>query len=512
MKHVCFFLMFLCSVVACHYEPTMDLPSGKASELYVMGVEALDSGKVERALLHFLVAEHEASEDKDFRQAFLAAMEIGGMAEQYHVPDLAKEVGLRTLEYARKTGDKADLAAAEASVGRAYALEKAWNLAVPYLDRAVKLYRKEKGEEAGLCAALTARASVAVAQKDWEVAAECFREIDTLPEAFCKPCEQEIALDKTIYYMGKGENSLAEKEVLLAIESENLYIQKDAYRKKYELELQKDNVEAALEAFEHHIACYKALKKDKTLEKVIVLPLQYKTELIKENIYWLKLKTRVVQILTVIVIIVGTSLIWKKRRQLQRLNFTTEYMSEVIKNLNRKLSQSWENIQKYKELYESLSAADVEEREIMEKHLAKLVNDMLKLEKRSDNIMEEITEWRKKFIVGKSTIEENPIYTSILLLKLKKEPKYIQDDQWEEIYFLMDLMFDDFTQRFKAAYPDITESDFQYCCLFKVGFSIRQIATMMGVASTSVSRKKLKIREHMHLEKKMDVGKVCKKF
>jgi len=35
---------------------------------------------------------------------------------------------------------------------------------------------------------------------------------------------------------------------------------------------------------------------------------------------------------------------------------------------------------------------------------------------------------------------------------------------------------------------------------------------MMGVAPTSVSRKKLKIREHMHLDKKMDVEKVCKKF
>ena len=95
---------------------------------------------------------------------------------------------------------------------------------------------------------------------------------------------------------------------------------------------------------------------------------------------------------------------------------------------------------------------------------------------------------------------------------MKRKPAYIHDEDWEELYLTIDLLFDNFTKRLKAAYPDITESDLQYCCLFKAGFSIRQVAVMMGVAPTSVSRKKLKIREHMHLDKKMDVEKVCKKF
>ena len=131
MKHLFLFGVLLWSVVACRPEPEIDVPSGEAVELYVAGLGALDSGKVERAMLHFLVVEHEAQADEDFRLSYQAAMESGRIAERFYLENMARETYLRSLEYAVKLDDKADLAAAELAVGRIYALYDEWNLSVP---------------------------------------------------------------------------------------------------------------------------------------------------------------------------------------------------------------------------------------------------------------------------------------------------------------------------------------------------------------------------------------------
>ena len=229
MKHLFLFGVLLWSVVACRPEPEIDVPSGEAGELYVAGLGALDSGKVERAMLHFLVVEHEAQADEDFRLSYQAAMESGRIAERFYLETMARETYLRALEYAVKLDDKADLAAAELAVGRIYALDDAWNLAVPYLDRAIKIFRAEAGQEAGLCEALAARTLASVAQGEWDLVGEYLQEIDSIPAVYRQVCEPEIALGKAYYYDKKEEYDLSEEAAAHATKSKKWHIQRAAY-------------------------------------------------------------------------------------------------------------------------------------------------------------------------------------------------------------------------------------------------------------------------------------------
>ena len=512
MKHLFLFGVLLWSVVACRPEPEIDVPSGEAGELYVAGLGALDSGKVERAMLHFLVVEHEAQADEDFRLSYQAAMESGRIAERFYLETMARETYLRALEYAVKLDDKADLAAAELAVGRIYALDDAWNLAVPYLDRAIKIFRAEAGQEAGLCEALAARTLASVAQGEWDLVGEYLQEIDSIPAVYRQVCEPEIALGKAYYYDKKEEYDLSEEAAACATKSKKWHIQRAAYEQMSHLEELKENYAMAVQHMEAARICQDSVLHNPQAREVCVLPALYEYELVQDNIVrekWI--------IYTLLTILWGFTLFYachtfRLWRQMKRREWTLKYMHEVVYNLRRKLDQNDAEVEKYRDLYDSVSASSVEEKKILEEHLQQVVLESSWWTARSSKITTDFSDWLRKIQDDKNFKDESPLYTWFLLFRLKRKPAYIHDEDWEELYLTMDLLFDNFTKRLKAAYPDITESDLQYCCLFKAGFSIRQVAVMMGVAPTSVSRKKLKIREHMHLDKKMDVEKVCKKF
>ena len=124
----------------------------------------------------------------------------------------------------------------------------------------------------------------------------------------------------------------------------------------------------------------------------------------------------------------------------------------------------------------------------------------------------EIAEWKKKYRLEKIFKTKAEVNKAVLLIQLKETPAPIEKEQWGELFLTIDILFDNFTQRLKDAYPDLTPIDSQYCCLFKAGFSIQQIAVMQMVDSKSVSRRKIEIRKRMHLDGKADVVKVCKEL
>ena len=146
------------------------------------------------------------------------------------------------------------------------------------------------------------------------------------------------------------------------------------------------------------------------------------------------------------------------------------------------------------------------------RHRSDLKTEIAHLQAKDKRLEQEIQERKKKYQLEKTCKEEPKIRESILLFQLKQHPTYIEKEQWPEIFLTMDILFDNFTTRLKTAYPDLNDCDIQYCCLFKVGFSINEMSVLLMVDSKTVSRRKIDIRKRMHLEGKVDVAKVCKDF
>ncbi len=84
-----------------------------------------------------------------------------------------------------------------------------------------------------------------------------------------------------------------------------------------------------------------------------------------------------------------------------------------------------------------------------------------------------------------------------VLKSLRKNPKFLSSAQLEEVCNATDAIFNNFSKRLGKQFPSLPESDLQLCCLLKLEVSISDIAVLLGISATSVSRKKLRLKERI---------------
>jgi DNA-binding CsgD family transcriptional regulator len=91
----------------------------------------------------------------------------------------------------------------------------------------------------------------------------------------------------------------------------------------------------------------------------------------------------------------------------------------------------------------------------------------------------------------------NQLINQTELFNKLKTTKYIDDQLWQEIKEKIDLLFDNYTKRLCHQIPSLTDGDIQICCLIKLRFSNGDIANMLAISPTSVSKRKLRLKERI---------------
>ena len=91
----------------------------------------------------------------------------------------------------------------------------------------------------------------------------------------------------------------------------------------------------------------------------------------------------------------------------------------------------------------------------------------------------------------------NQLIKQTELFNKLKTTKYIDDQLWQEIKEKIDLLFDNYTKRLYHQIPSLTDGDIQICCLIKLRFSNGDIANMLAISPTSVSKRKLRLKERI---------------
>ena len=159
---------------------------------------------------------------------------------------------------------------------------------------------------------------------------------------------------------------------------------------------------------------------------------------------------------------------------------------ESLKEENKKLCSEKMNLQK------KIASYSVEEYELSN---IKLLSDRLyRLEKRENELCTLL-------------LEHIP-----LLNKLHSNPTYLKDKELKDIIRITDDIFQDFAHRLLSDVPLLNENELILCCLIKLRFSIPEISLFLNIASTSVSRRKLRVKNkiysvipNMKAEKSFDI-------
>lgn len=113
----------------------------------------------------------------------------------------------------------------------------------------------------------------------------------------------------------------------------------------------------------------------------------------------------------------------------------------------------------------------------------------------------------EEFDTYKRKIEEKESCPNILV-RLDKEKKRLQEDDWEELLLMMNQIFQDFSHHLLEAHPRLSENDLRFCCLIKLGYSLSDLCILLGVQEEAISKRKARMRKHINEDKKWKKGEL----
>lgn len=81
--------------------------------------------------------------------------------------------------------------------------------------------------------------------------------------------------------------------------------------------------------------------------------------------------------------------------------------------------------------------------------------------------------------------------------QLQRRPRFLTDDDWNNLSQLADRVYDDFTSRLADRFPRLTAADRQIALLIRLRFSNVQIAKLIAVSPASVSQQRFRLKKRM---------------
>lgn len=81
-----------------------------------------------------------------------------------------------------------------------------------------------------------------------------------------------------------------------------------------------------------------------------------------------------------------------------------------------------------------------------------------------------------------------------LVMSLQQNPRYLSDAEWGRLEKILDDVCNRFTERLKSSFPGLTAAELRIAVLLRFGFSGKQMAAMMGISPTSVTKGKQRLK------------------
>ena len=77
---------------------------------------------------------------------------------------------------------------------------------------------------------------------------------------------------------------------------------------------------------------------------------------------------------------------------------------------------------------------------------------------------------------------------------------HFSEHDWFTLRQNTDACFDQFTARLKAAFPQLTDDEINFCCLVKMELSLAVLSEIYHIAKGSISRKKMRLKEKIGIQ------------
>ena len=505
--------------IAYSYFTKHDNAQRKALALYYKGILRHESHHAEDALSFYLEAATEIEKTNDYQLGFLINSEVGLMYLYRKLNDYAMEYFEKAHHNAELSNNQTYIAFSFIYIARAFSQKKQYNKAIEYYEKAIKIGQVNNYPTI-LASAMNETSFLFLKTGENKKALQ-----------YAKDCIKIKKTDQRIFSLGDTYRYLKMYDSAYfylnqASLSPNIHTARSAYQALFYISQEEKDYKKAVE-YSNKLWFYQdSIGKTDRNKALIEMQEKYdQQKIINENNLSQIKKDRIIRNVLIALIILSfiiaiTNYLYQRKIVSQKQEILEK--EEKIRYFTMKIHENETLINRNKMRIEELTIQMEGSLEIKEqwKEQNKIrqeiqqQNEMLKLENNKlqnhiSNYAQSLKEKSKELEAMEHLSKENQylhkreaflcnqlIKQTELFNKLKTT-KYIDNKLWQEIKEKIDLLFDNYTKRLCHQIPSLTDGDIQICCLIKLRFSNGDIANMLAISPTSVSKRKLRLKERI---------------
>ena len=505
--------------IAYSYFINQDNAQRKALALYYKGILCHESHHAEDALSFYLEATTEIEKTNDYQLGFLINSEIGLMYLYRKLNDYAMEYFEKAHHNAELSNNQTYIAFSFIYIARAFSQKKQYNKAIEYYEKAIKIGQVNNYPTI-LASAMNETSFLFLKTGENKKALQ-----------YAKDCIKIKKTDQRIFSLGDTYRYLKMYDSAYfylnqASLSPNIHTARSAYQALFYISQEEKDYKKAVE-YSNKLWFYQdSIGKTDRNKALIEMQEKYdQQKIINENNLSQIKKDRIIRNVLIALIILSfiiaiTNYLYQRKIVSQKQEILEK--EEKIRYFTMKIHENETLINRNKMRIEELTIQMEGSLEIKEqwKEQNKIrqeiqqQNEMLKLENNKlqnhiSNYAQSLKEKSKELEAMEHLSEENQylhkreaflcnqLINQTELFNKLKITKYIDDQLWQEIKEKIDLLFDNYTKRLYHQIPSLTDGDIQICCLIKLRFSNGDIANMLAISPTSVSKRKLRLKERI---------------
>ena len=505
--------------IAYSYFINQDNAQRKALALYYKGILCHESHHAEDALSFYLEATTEIEKTNDYQLGFLINSEVGLMYLYRKLNDYAMEYFEKAHHNAELSDNQTYIAFSFIYIARAFSQKKQYNKAIEYYEKAIKIGQVNNYPTI-LASAMNETSFLFLKTGENKKALQ-----------YAKDCIKIKKTDQRIFSLGDTYRYLKMYDSAYfylnqACLSPNIHTARSAYQALYYISQEEKDYKKAVE-YSNKLWFYQdSIGKTDRNKALIEMQEKYdQQKIINENNLSQIKKDRIIRNVLIALIILSfiiaiTNYLYQRKIVSQKQEILEK--EEKIRYFTMKIHENETLINRNKMRIEELTIQMEGSQEIKEqwKEQNKIrqeiqqQNETLKLE--NNNLQNHISNYAQSLKEKSKELEAmehlskenqylhkreaflcNQLINQTELFNKLKTTKYIDNKLWQEIKEKIDLLFDNYTKRLCHQIPSLTDGDIQICCLIKLRFSNGDIANMLAISPTSVSKRKLRLKERI---------------
>lgn len=505
--------------IAYSYFTKHDNAQRKALALYYKGILRHESHHAEDALSFYLEAATEIEKTNDYQLGFLINSEVGLMYLYRKLNDYAMEYFEKAHHNAELSDNQTYIAFSFIYIARAFYQKKQYNKAIEYYEKAIKIGQVNNYPTI-LASAMNETSFLFLKTGENKKALQ-----------YAKDCIKIKKTDQRIFSLGDTYRYLKMYDSAYfylnqACLSPNIHTARSAYQALYYISQEEKDYKKAVE-YSNKLWFYQdSIGKTDRNKALIEMQEKYdQQKIINENNLSQIKKDRIIRNVLIALIILSfiiaiTNYLYQRKIVSQKQEISEK--EEKIRYFTMKIHENETLINRNKMRIEELTIQMEGSLEIKEqwKEQNKIrqeiqqQNETLKLE--NNNLQNHISNYAQSLKEKSKELEAmehlskenqylhkreaflcNQLIKQTELFNKLKTTKYIDNKLWQEIKEKIDLLFDNYTKRLCHQIPSLTDGDIQICCLIKLRFSNGDIANMLAISPTSVSKRKLRLKERI---------------